>query len=459
MAMAILTARKAARRPVRSVAELVEASSPPDKGRAILRRAVPVVFLRATGAVLGLLFWVALSRILGPSGVGVLRQGIAFLMVSAVVIRFGLDNVLLREVAILVGRGDLGGAQGLVRRAMAFSLKVGCFVAVVVGCLALVFFGAERLASGDLVVWGICGLGALPMAILTFASEAQKGAGRAVWGTFLQFNARNLIFLPALVVLIGGGGLALAGDTQIATRNTAGLLVGALVIAAGMGLASWYRRAGSSESPPLRPHLRSAIPLFQCALFGVALEWLDTLVLGGFVSDADVGVYGAAVSAALVMSFLLYAANVIMAPRFAKAFEDGERALLEREAKSATRLMLFVAIPAVTILFFWGDVLIGTFGVGFEGAKSVFRILLLGHAFNMATGPVGYLLLMGRFEHTFRNNIAIAACADLILLAILVPMYGIVGAAWATTTAMALVNLLHFMACRRELGFSTIGGR
>jgi Na+-driven multidrug efflux pump len=38
-------------------------------------------------------------------------------------------------------------------------------------------------------------------------------------------------------------------------------------------------------------------------------------------------------------------------------------------------------------------------------------------------------------------------------------MYGIVGAAWATTAAMALVNLLHFMACRRELGFSTIGGR
>lgn len=437
------------------MAEVAAQTTPaPARPGWLLWRAAPVVVLRASGALLGLLFWVVLSRLLGPSGAGVMRQGLAALMIAAVLLRFGLDNVLMRETAVLTGEGRMAASRSLVRRCLSLTFVVGAVLSCV--ALALAIFAHRSGGLATEVLW-TCVAAALPLSLLTLAGEAEKGAGHAAWGTFLQFNARNLMYLPLAILVIGGGRLARASDLDVGTQEAAWLLVGSISLVSIVATLRWLRGSGDSAAPRLKEQLPSAFPLYQCALFGVALEWLDTLALGAFAPDFEVGVYGAAASAALVMSFLLYASNSIVAPRFARAFRAGETEQLEREARMATRLMGLVALPFAALLALFAEPLLSVFGPEFTAAVPAFRVLLVGHILNMATGPVGYLLLMGHRERAFRNNVAIAALIDLLLLALLVPRFGIVGAAAATAAAMVAVNLLHLVACHRELGFSTLG--
>ena len=431
-----------------------------------LRRALFVAALRGGGALLGIAFWVFLGRRLGAVGSGQIRQGIALVMFSAAFLRFGLDNIVLREVAVL-SRGrllDTGDAfrdaRALMQRVFLLILAVGLPLS---GALAA---GAETLATAwfdepELApVLAICAWACVPMAIVSVAGEAHKGAGRSGWGTFLQFDVRHLIFLPVAIAWIGVSGSSgtLHAD---ATRTAAWILLASFVVAAALSIPGWVGRAASHSGRtvlPLRVALSQGSPLLQCALLLMSLQWLDTVLLGSFADSRSVGVYGAAVSAAMVMTFLLYGANAILAPRFAQAFDAGEPGRVEREARAVTRRLLAIGIPVATLCAVFAESLLFAFGPEFaSGGAVAFRILLAGQVINLGTGPVGYILLMGKRERSYRNNTAIAAGIHLLLLGALLPAFGILGASIATAVALALSNLLHLRSCRRELGLATIG--
>ncbi len=421
-----------------------------------LRHAALVAALRGGGAVLGLGFWVLLGRMLGAEGSGRLRQGLALVMFSAAFLRFGLDSIVLREVSVCVQRGR--GARRLMRRVFGLILVAGVPLAALL-CLA-----ARPLANGwfddaglapvlAVIVWA-----SIPMAILAVAGEAHKGAGRPGWGTFLQFEARHLLFLPIAFLWIG---FVPDGDAASATVRAAWVLLGSFAVAAALSVVGWLARPSSDVATPglsLRAALRHGRPLLQCALLLMSLEWLDTLLLGAFADSRSVGVYGVAVSAAMVMSFLLYGANVVLAPRFARAFADHDPARVQHEARAMTRRLLVIGVPLACLCALFAETLLSAFGpeFGAEG-PAPFRILLIGQVVSLGTGPVGYILLMGKRELTYRNNTAIAAVAHLVLLGVLLPMFGTLGASIATATALALASLLHLRSCRRELGLATIG--
>ncbi len=431
-------------------------------------RTLAVAALRASGAVLALGLWAWVARALGAGGSGALRQGLALALLAGTLIRLGLDTVVLRELALAGGAGagrPSPAARRFLTRVFALVAGLGLPVSLAVwgasGPLARQVLGEPELAP--VLAW--CALAVVPVALLAVGSEAHVGLGRPAWGTFLLFNARNLLFLVgalafALVPAPGADpNAAIAG----AARLLAAVAWGAALLALPglVGPARARDRAPTLAPPHTPPRLSQALasarPLYHCALLALSLEWLDTLLLGARVDSASVGIYGGAVSAALVLSFLLHAANVVLAPRLARAFHAGQGRRLEAEARRTTRWLLWAVLPAAVVLGLFAGDLLAWFGPEFRRGALAFRILLVGQVFNVLTGPVGMLLLMARRERAYRDNLALAVGVHVVLLLVLVPGFGITGAAIATAAAMALVNLLHLCACRRELGLSTIG--
>ncbi len=81
-------------------------------------------------------------------------------------------------------------------------------------------------------------------------------------------------------------------------------------------------------------------------------------------------------------------------------------------------------------------------------------ILALGHFIYVATGPVGYLLLMTGHEKVERNNVFLSAGISILLGLLLIPPYGIVGAAVATVIALVFKNLNSVRLVRKYLSIS-----
>lgn len=75
---------------------------------------------------------------------------------------------------------------------------------------------------------------------------------------------------------------------------------------------------------------------------------------------------------------------------------------------------------------------------------------------NVATGSVGYLLMMSGNERLMRNNVAFIAVLSILFNVTLVPLAGPLGAAIATAVCLASMNLISAKLVWSRLGIRTI---
>jgi O-antigen/teichoic acid export membrane protein len=118
--------------------------------------------------------------------------------------------------------------------------------------------------------------------------------------------------------------------------------------------------------------------------------------------------------------------------------------------------MLLAAAPVVTLMVCFPHWLMWLFGDEFVAGAPLLRILAIGQFINVATGSVGYLLMMTGHEKDMRNSLLVVAPCSILLSLWLIPLYGATGAAVATALAIAGQNLLAVFWVRRRLGFNTL---
>ncbi|WP_324705636.1 polysaccharide biosynthesis C-terminal domain-containing protein [Lyngbya sp. CCY1209] len=76
-------------------------------------------------------------------------------------------------------------------------------------------------------------------------------------------------------------------------------------------------------------------------------------------------------------------------------------------------------------------------------------VLILGQLVNVGSGSVGYLMVLTGHQDQSAFIFGCSALANLILNAIAIPFLGILGAAIATATCMAIWNVvLHILVVR-----------
>jgi O-antigen/teichoic acid export membrane protein len=180
---------------------------------------------------------------------------------------------------------------------------------------------------------------------------------------------------------------------------------------------------------------------FSMALIGLVLNRVDVLLLSAFVPAAAVGPYYAAVQIAAIGAFGLNAINVVLAPMISECHAKGDLKELTQLTRRAAMLSL-VATGAVTLgAVVLGEPVLEMFGPKFSQAYVPLLIILTGQVINAGCGPVGYLLTMTRYTHIAPRLFGTAALMNIGLSLLLIPRFGMYGAAAATATALVAWNL------------------
>jgi len=198
-------------------------------------------------------------------------------------------------------------------------------------------------------------------------------------------------------------------------------------------------------------------PLTLLGIASFALYWIDSFTIGYFKTVADVGLYNAAIPLA---ALLMIAPDLIIQlffPIVTKEYSKKNFKLIEQLSKQVTKWIFIVNLPLTLImLLFPGAIINLVFGETFLPAEQALRLLAFGSLFGSLSIVPSHLISMMGKSRLMLVNILLMLGLNLILNIILVPKYGLNGAAFSTMIIFVLLSATYIIQNYYYLSFIPI---
>ena len=416
----------------------------------LLRGGVGSVVIRITNVFLGAILTVFLARLLGPTGYGTYIFIFSLVSIIAIPAQFGIPRLVVRETARAQVNDDWPLMRGMWRWATGMVLT---FSLVLVGAgLIGALYLQDRFSDLQLNTFFI-GLLLVPlMALGALRGAMLQGLRRVVLGQLPEIIIRPSLLLLILLVVACLSSSGINADRAMEIHAVAAL--GAFAVG---GILLYYNRPQqltAKPDPVYRPKawLMAIWPLALTAGMQQVNKNTDIIMLGYFLTAEDVGIFRVAVQGAMLVVFGQQAISMLVAPYYARLYAQGDKQRLQQTVTMSGRLAFSAAIIFFFVFLFWGkDLLRLFFGVAFISAYIPLVILGLGQLINSMFGHVGGLLNMTGHERDHASGVAIAAGCNILLNIILIPLFGMVGAAIATSITMVMWNYLLWRSVKKKL--------
>jgi O-antigen/teichoic acid export membrane protein len=153
-----------------------------------------------------------------------------------------------------------------------------------------------------------------------------------------------------------------------------------------------------------------------------------------------------------VLLLFLTSLSLVFSPFAADLHARGERERLDELFKRSTRWALAATLPLLIVLFVAADDVLHAFSGRFETGEGALRILLAGQAANVATGSVGFILIMTGFTWLDLLDNALGVGLLVGLAIALTAAFGMEGTATAAAISIAALNVVRLVQVRRRVG-------
>lgn len=414
-----------------------------------LSGAVGSLALRGLGIAVTFFSQLLLARTLGAYGTGIVVLAVTVAGVPAALAVLGLDNTLIRFVGAAKARQDWSEILGLAR----ISLQLSAIASTIGGMM--LFFAAPLLARelfeepALIFPLELAALSIVPFTLNRVLVALLKAVGRPLVATLAETTG------PAMLWLITLGLIALTLGPAFDSVSAVSAYSGTLLLVLAIVFLVWRRvlpHVPSVASEAQKRRLfKSSAPLFWITSVQLVMSLADTLMLGVFFEADQIGVYNVALRLASLVSLILIAVNTVLPPRFSALWAEGRKDELRRLARQTTVFLWITSVPVVLLFVLWPSDLLQLFGPEFVDGRFALVVLTLGQFVNVATGPVGYLLIMSGHEWLLRNVVVVATITNITLDLLLIPTFGVNGAAVASAVSLALLNLAALVLVRRRL--------
>lgn len=416
---------------------------------ALLLRGSGIAFLvLATGTAVRYLSQMLFAQWMGAAGYGAYAFALSWAELLAVAAALGLTLGVLRFVPQYLAVGDMSRLVGLIRRSRQFVWLAGIAIACI-GSLWVLISSSQQAATLIVALWMVPLL-----AQVNLHTEIIRGTRR-----ILRAYAPQKLLYPVLTLGIASG-IFIWWDQFTATGA-----VLATIIALASTLAVQMQRLKQTLPDDVRhaegsyetnKWLRVSFPLFLISGFVVVLAHADILMIGILIGPRDAGIYAAATKTAALVGFVLVAVNTIAAPSISACYAQGDTTGLRQMTHFAVKLMFWPALAGALFLVLFGDRVLRLFGEDFVVARWPLTLLALAQLVNVSVGPVGYLISLTGRQNQCAAVYASAAGCNIVLNVVLIPRWGMLGAAVATSFTMIMWNVWLCVLVWRHLGFSSL---
>ncbi|MEZ5934521.1 MAG: oligosaccharide flippase family protein [Alphaproteobacteria bacterium] len=413
----------------------------------IIWNVAALAFLAVAGITLNLL----IGRLYSAADLGLFNIIFALFILVSQLTTFGLHHATLRAASLArdepkrVGRAVVSALSGM----LLINILVLPLAAAAAPVMTRFFEGAEGVSSAWLLV--------VPGLLFFAANKILLAAinGMRDMRAFAMFQAARFIFIFAALgglVLLDADGAELPACLSLAEVALCPLL---LIHLRRRGV---FREAAIFDLDQLKQRLRFGAKVFPAGTLSELNTRVDVLMLGLFLDARQVGVYTVALLAFDAATQFIFVLRNNINPLIASAVDDGRStALLAISRKAALGLFALFTSVALGIWFVFPAVI----GIilpdpVYQAAREPMVILLAGLALVGGGMTFNQALAQAGFPGWQSLYVGSAVGVNVVANALLIPSYGIAGAAAGTILALLVSSIAIVVLLRRRAGLRII---
>jgi O-antigen/teichoic acid export membrane protein len=412
----------------------------------LVRRAGLVLVIQVVGAGLSYGLQVLLARLLDASYYGIYTYVFVWASFVALLAGIGFPAASVRFLPVYRLKEDWPRLHGFLHVTSRATFATALIIAL----------------CGVVVAEGLHAFGLLtsPSAIVLGALLVPALAGSTLYTEFARAGNRvSVAFTPPLIVrpgLIAAGASVLfvmRGDLSTSAALGASLVASYLVLAVQFALTRHLfedPRVRGETMVELREWFGVGMTLLAASAFTITLMQVDIIIVGALRGSRDAGIYAAASKTAALVAFVIMAVNAAAAPQFASLWAMGRVDDLQRLVTKLAGVIFWPSLIISVGIAALSGPLLALFGPEFSEAQPALLVLLVGQLVNAAAGSVGYLLTLTGFHREATIALGISAVACIVLTAVGVSLFGLVGAALGSMVGFTLWNgSLYWLVVRK----------
>lgn len=401
---------------------------------------------------------VLLARILDANGFGIYSVAISWSALIVVFAKLGQDQTVCRYVAKYRENRDYPALRGLIFFSLLLVLAVGLLLATGASVIVPVFFAQlDPVTKKTLLLafWLV------PLqAVMTSFGGVCQGYSKIIRAQIPVLLVSPLVFLALLTFTTDFFRSAISPSGVIAcTLASQAVALGILILVTRSVLPPDFSQVKAQFK--VRDWISTAIPVTLMGGMYVINMNADIVMLGALASADLAGIYKAATRGADIVMFPSAMISLSLAPLISQLHTAGDMLRLQRGITKTTRVGVALALPVAAVLLLFSDLFLGLFGSEFTTGSGALRLLIVAQVITALAGPAGWILVMTGHEKSAAMGLGVSVVLNISLNALLIPKFGLNGAAVATMISTLSWNLILVVAVKRilKLDASVIGAR
>ena len=410
------------------------------------------LFLRIGGQVMGFLMSFVVAHYYLAEGLGNYVLAIVVLRIFTLVSKLGLDTFSIRFIASFAKQGKWKSIQ-LFRKKIITIVSITSLISSIV--MFIFSFEIANLVNTRVEYIELSSFFVLPMVFFMLHYQSLRGLKRIAEFSFFYRMSQATFSIAGLFLI---SQFIQSDKIPIYAYLTSLCTVSLLSY---VSYYYWFNKkwdfnnSEEIEDLPLKKMLKISLPLMFAQSVQFIMAWTDKLMLGNMLGPESVAIYGVAFRFSMGVSITLMAINSIASPKFAEKFSNNDISGMGKVAMQSAKLIFWTTIPFASILLIFPKFFMGIYGSEFLIGVEVLRWLIIGRVVNALSGSVGNLMQMTGQQNNYMKILIAGSIINVTLNYILIPIYGIKGAAFASVCSLSFWNLTMVYMVKKKFGFST----
>lgn len=407
-----------------------------------IARGTTIVFAGVIASMaLNFIVRIALVRYTSQDEYGLYSLAITIVSMACIISTLGLDEGASRYIAYFLGKSEDEKARKVIFATLELALAASLLCSVILflgsGFIASQVFHAAEL-SGTLQIISI----ALPFIVLIQAlTSISRGFNiskmKVVFNDILK--PLSFLILLAVIIVLGMGFEAIV----IAYVVSMAVTLLAFIIYASRWYTQRYVPSPGTDRAIAKSLLQFSIPLFSVNMLLMMMSQATMLLLGFFKTPADVGKFDIAIMMGSLLLTVLNSLGYIYTPTVSNLYGKDQTEEMKRSYIVSTRWGYIGTLPILLVFLVFPEAIIDLlFGARYSDVALILQILTLGYMVNPITGPNYHTLIALGKTRVIIESFLVNAIINLALCVLLIPTFGIVGAAIAVSISVLVANTL-----------------
>lgn len=188
--------------------------------------------------------------------------------------------------------------------------------------------------------------------------------------------------------------------------------------------------------------IRISFPMSFSLISLLIMQSFDVFIIERYLSFEYVAFYSSAIKITTGIGLILTTINSVIAPDLSKLFFSRRQEELKKLIEESTMLNFYLTVPLVFLVYIFSGDILNLFGPNYTQATLALKIMVVAQVLNAFCGSVGYYLNMTGKENAYLKMLLLALALNIVLNLLLIPKYGIEGAATATGLSLILWNFI-----------------